>query len=33
MQNFKKNTKTLKISHPPPVESLLIAVNSSPLKY
>ncbi len=33
MQNFKKNTKTLKISHPPPAESLLIAVNSSPLKY
>ncbi len=32
MQNFKKNTETLKISHLPPAESLLIPVKSDPLK-
>lgn len=32
MQNFKKNTETLKISHPPLAESLLIPVNSYFLK-
>lgn len=32
MQNFKKNTETLKISHPPPAENLLIPVNSYSLK-
>lgn len=32
MQNFKKNTATLKISHPPPAESLLIPINSYFLK-
>lgn len=33
MQNFKKNTKTLKISRPPPAENLLIAVNSFSISY
>ena len=31
MQNLKKSTKALKISRPPPAETLLIAVNNCPL--
>ena len=31
MQNFKKNTETLKISHPPPAESLLITLPFFPV--
>lgn len=31
MQNHKKNAKVLKISRPPPVETLLTAVNNCPL--
>jgi len=33
MQYFKKNTKNLKFSHPPPAESLLMPVNSYSPKY